>query len=71
MQKIKAIFSSSAFWTILVVAILALMSLSLWSDLIKANREALPENIEVQTENTFRGPVGEPHIIGPSGPPPS
>lgn len=70
MQKIKAVFSSNIFWTVLVIAILVLISLSLWLDFIKANKEAPPENIEVQAGNTFRGPVGEPYIIGPSGPPP-
>ncbi|HEY4526130.1 MAG TPA: hypothetical protein VJL32_03490 [Candidatus Paceibacterota bacterium] len=70
MQKTKAVFSSNSFWLVLIIVVLTLMSISLWLDFIKANKSIPPENPGVQAQSVFRGPVGEPHIIGPSGPPP-
>lgn len=72
-KKLKAFLKSRNFWTALLTVILILISVSLWMDYLRATNSVPPEpqTGTVSDRPAFRGPVGEPHIVGPNGPPPS
>ncbi|MFH0890812.1 MAG: hypothetical protein V1856_02150 [Candidatus Liptonbacteria bacterium] len=70
MEKANDVFFSRVFWILLILIILGLISISLWLDFLKANRLAPREDPGATVKPAFRGPVGEPFVIGPKEPPP-